>query len=81
MPAAVFEGERAGAERQRVELQRAGGGAGLEGRQVADPGGAFSGLRAEVRTFVVHLLLRHLQQLEELKKNKSWIIKDHTRTI
>lgn len=30
MAIAVFEGERAGAERQRVELQQAGGGRGLE---------------------------------------------------
>lgn len=32
VPVAVFEGEGAGVESQRVELQRAGGGAGLEGR-------------------------------------------------
>lgn len=56
---AVFKGEGAGVERQRVELQRAGDGVGLErrlDRQAASPR-AFFRLRVEVRTFVVPLLL------------------------
>lgn len=57
--AAVFEGERAGVECQRVELQRAGDAAGLDRQAglLTASCRAFFRLRAEVRTFVVPLLL------------------------
>lgn len=55
MAMAVFEGERAGVERQRVELHRAGDAVGLE-RQAASRR-AFFRLRVEVRIFVTPLLL------------------------
>lgn len=59
MAITVFEGERAGVERQRVELQRAGGVAGLDrqaGLMAASRRASFR-LRAEVGTSVVPLLL------------------------
>lgn len=66
---AVFECERAGVKRQRVELQRAGDAVGLDG--LAASRRTFFGLRVEVRTFVVHLLLRRLQQLSDKKNQKK----------
>lgn len=73
MAIAVFESERAGVERQRVELQRTGGGGGLKwrlDRLLAVSRRAFFGLRAEVRTFVVPLLLCCLQQLNNTLKSR-----------
>lgn len=58
MAMAVFEGERAGVERQRVELQRAGDAVGLERQAglLAASRRAFFRLRVEVRIFVAPLL-------------------------
>lgn len=59
----VFQGERTGVQRQRVELQRAGDSAGLEGRLDRQAGllaashRASFRLRVEVRTFVAPLLI------------------------
>lgn len=56
---AVLKGERAGVERQRVELQRAGVAVGLYRQTglLAASRWAFFRLKAEDRTFVVPLLL------------------------
>lgn len=55
MAMAVFEGERAGVECQRVELQRAGDAVGLD--RLAASRRTFFRLRVEVGTSVIHLLL------------------------
>lgn len=66
---AVFEGEGARVERQRVELQRAGVAVGVEVRAglLASSAGAFPRLRAGVQVFAAPLLLGCLQQLNKHK--------------
>lgn len=54
MATVVFEGKRAGVERQRVELQRAGDAVGLDwwAGLLAASSRAFFTLRVEVRIFI-----------------------------
>lgn len=60
----VLEGERA-----RVERQRAGEAAGVQGQtpRLADSGGAFLRLQAEVSSFPAPALLRGLYQLSDAR--------------
>lgn len=69
---AVFESERAGVERQGVEMQRAGRAVGLDRQAglLAASRRASSRLRAAVRTSVVPLLLRCPQQLNDRAKKQ-----------
>lgn len=59
MATVVFEGKRAGVERQRVELQRAGDAVGLDwwAGLLAASSRAFFTLRVEVRIFITPELL------------------------
>lgn len=83
---AVFEGEGARVERQRVELQRAGVAVGVEVRAglLAASAGAFPRLRAGVQVFAAPLRLGRLQQLNGRKTKdgrgvKTGALKGKTR--